>query len=198
MNCEVLRKKRKYQLIYDIKRSSRKACHPRRDCTLQAHVQHDFGENFTPVHVFMRVVNARELINHIVSETNFYAAQKGRIFLTNHDRLKAFLGINYLMCISKLPSVANYWKVDHYVGNDGIKNVITRQRFQDILQNLQFANNEDDDKSDKGKALYVMFGNIHNIMSSKLTPRVVKISYRKNFHFRHSSVNIFQTHHMMI
>ena len=108
VNCEVLRKKRKCQLIYDIKWSSRKTCHPRRDCTLQAHVQHDFDENFTPVHVFMRVVNARELIDHIVSETNFYAAQKGRIFLTNHDRLKAFLGINYLMGISKLPSVANY------------------------------------------------------------------------------------------
>ena len=55
------------------------------------------------------------------------------------------------MGINKLPSVASYWEVEQYLGNDGIKNVMTRQRFRDILQNLHFANNEKDDKSDKGK-----------------------------------------------
>ena len=68
-----------------------------------------------------------------------------------YDELKAFLGINYFMGINKLPSVANYWEVEQYIGNDGIKNAMTRQRFQDILQNLYFANNEKDDKGDKGK-----------------------------------------------
>ena len=123
----------------------------------------------------MKVANAQELIDHIVSETNIYAAQKGCNFLTNHDELKAFLGISYLMGINKLPLVANYWEVDYYIGNDGIKNVTTRQRFRDILQNLHFAKNDYDDKSDKGRTLYVIFGNIHNIMSSKLTPLPVKI-----------------------
>ena len=49
-DCEALRRKRKCQLIYDIKWSSRKTCHPRRNCTLQANVQHDFGKTFTPVY----------------------------------------------------------------------------------------------------------------------------------------------------
>ena len=75
---KVLRQKRKYQLVHDIKWNSRKTCHLRRDCTLQAHVQLDFGENFTPV---MKVVNPQELINHTVSETNIYAAQKWPNFL---------------------------------------------------------------------------------------------------------------------
>ena len=57
-DCQVLRKKRKCQLFYDRKWSSRKTCHPRREYTLQAHVQNDFGENFTLVDVFMKVVNA--------------------------------------------------------------------------------------------------------------------------------------------
>ena len=73
----------------------------------------------------MKVLNAQELIDHIVSETNIHAAQKGSNFLTNHDELKAFLGMNYLMGINKLPSVANFWEVDHYIGNDGIKHVMT-------------------------------------------------------------------------
>ena len=123
----------------------------------------------------MKVVNAQELIDHIVSETKIYAAQKGRNFLTNHDELKAFLGIHYLMGITKLPSVANYGEVDHYFGSDGIKNVMTWQRFQDILQNLHLANNDYDDKSDKGMALFILFGNIYNIVSSKLTSLLVKI-----------------------
>ena len=64
-DCEVLQKKQNCQLIYDIKWSWRKTCHLRRDCTLQAHVQHDFG-NFTPVDVIIKVMIAQELINHIV------------------------------------------------------------------------------------------------------------------------------------
>ena len=75
-DCEVLRKKGKCRLFYDIKWSSRKTCHPCRDGTLQVHAQHDFGENFTPADVFMKVVNTQELLDIIVSETNIYAAQK--------------------------------------------------------------------------------------------------------------------------
>ena len=148
---KVVQKKRKSLPIFDIKWSSKRSSQMRRDCQLKASVQHDFGENFTPVDVFMKVVNAQTLIKHIVSETKSYASQKGRTFLTNYDELKAFLGINYFMGINKLPSVASYWEVEQYIGNYGIKNVMTRQRFQDILQNLHFENNEKDDKSDKGK-----------------------------------------------
>ena len=83
--------------------------------------------------------------------------RKGAIFLTNHDGLKAFIGINYLMGINKLPSVGNYWEADYYIVNDGIKNLMTKQRFQDNLQNLHFAHNGYDNKSDEAKALYVIF-----------------------------------------
>ena len=150
---EVFRKKIICQLICDIKWNSRKICHPRRDCTQQAHFPHKFDENFTQVNVFMKVVNTQELIDHIAPETDIYAAQKGRNFLTNYDGLKGFLGIKYLRGINKLPSVANYWEIDHYIGNDGIKNVMTRQRFQDILQNLPFASNDYDGKSDNKRIM---------------------------------------------
>ena len=131
--CEVLRKKRKCQLFCDIKQSSRKTCHPLRDCTLQAHVQHYFGENFTLVDVFMKAVNAQELLVLLYLKLIFMLHRKGAIFWTNHDELKAFLGNNYLMGINKLPSVRNYREVDHYTGNDLIKNLMRKQRFQDIL-----------------------------------------------------------------
>ena len=42
------------------------------------------SENFTPVDVFMKVVNAQTLIEHSVSKTNLYASQKGWTSLTNY------------------------------------------------------------------------------------------------------------------
>ena len=111
-------------------------------------------------------------------------------FLTNLDELKTFLGINNLMGINKLLSVTSYWEVDQYTGNVEIKNGMIQHKFQNILQNLHFANNGNDDKSDKGKDLYLMFRNIHNLMLSKLTPFLVKIPHGKNLHFRYDSINI--------
>ena len=67
----------------------------------------------------MKVVNVQELINHIVSETNIFAVHKGYNFVTNYDKLRPCLGVNYLVEIIKLPSVANYRKVDHCIINDG-------------------------------------------------------------------------------
>ena len=41
--------------------------------------------------------------------------RKGMVSLTDHGKVKAFLGINYLMGINKPPSVAIYWEVDDYI-----------------------------------------------------------------------------------
>ena len=47
-------------------------------------------KNFALVDVLMKVLNAQELIDHIVSETNSYSGQRGFNFLKNHDdELKA-------------------------------------------------------------------------------------------------------------
>ena len=46
-----------------------------------------------------------ELVKHICDQTNLYAAQKGSDFAINPKQIRAFLGINYIMSISKLPNV---------------------------------------------------------------------------------------------
>ena len=43
--------------------------------------------------------------------------------------MKVFLGINFLMAINKLPTIAEYWRVDNLIGNDGIQNTIIGKRF---------------------------------------------------------------------
>ena len=53
------------------------------------------------------------------------------------------------MAINNLPTIAEFWRVDNLMGNDGIQNTMIRNRFSEILQNLQFADNRKDDKTDK-------------------------------------------------
>ena len=43
-----------------------------------------------------------------------------------------------------------YWDCDHFIGNNGIQNIYTRSRYQEILQNLHFEDNSKQDQTDKG------------------------------------------------
>ena len=45
------------------------------------------------------------------------------------------------MSINKLPTIKGYWEGGQFIGNDGIRNVMTRSRFKDILRNLHFSDN---------------------------------------------------------
>ena len=45
------------------------------------------------------------------------------------------------MAINKLPTIAEYWRVDNLIGNDGIQNTMIRNHFCEILQDLHFADN---------------------------------------------------------
>ena len=65
----------------------------------------------------------------IVTKTNRYATHKGCNFETTEDEMKAFLGINFIMDINKLPSLEDYLSTDKCIGNEKIQNVMTRARF---------------------------------------------------------------------
>ena len=48
-----------------------------------------------------------------------------------------------------LHTIAAYLRIDNLVGNYGILNTMIRNRFYEILQNLQFADNRKGDLTDK-------------------------------------------------
>ena len=53
------------------------------------------------------------------------------------------------MAINKSTAIAEYWRVDNLISNDGIQNTMIRKRFCEILQTLHFVNNRKDIKTDK-------------------------------------------------
>ena len=119
------------------------------ECTLEAEVLINLDPRSTPFYIFQTVARMNELLETIVTETNRYATQKGRNFEITEDEMKAFLRINFIMDINKLPSLEDCWSTEKCIPNEKIENVMTRTRFQTVLQNLYFSKNENDNKIDK-------------------------------------------------
>ena len=74
--------------------------------------------------IFELVTSPEELKDLTVVQTNFYAQQTRRNFTVDNNELKAFLRINYIMTINKLPTIVEYWRVDNLTGNNVIQNTM--------------------------------------------------------------------------
>ena len=72
-------------------------------------------------------------IKLLVDENNLYDQQNGRKFHTKEQEMTVFLGINYIMSINKLPTIKGYWECKHHIGNEGMRNVMARSKFENIL-----------------------------------------------------------------
>ena len=141
----------------------------KKECTLEAEVLVDLDHDSTPFDIFQTVTGMNELLEVIVTETNSYATQTGRDFETTEDEMKAFLEINVIMGINKLPSLEDYWSTDKYIRNEKIQGVMTRTRFQSILQNLHFSNNDNDNKTDKSYKICPVIGHLNKVFSGSLS-----------------------------
>ena len=84
-----------------------------------------------------------------------------REFATNCQEIRAFLDINYIMSISKLPNVKYYCRVNSYLSNDGLRNAMTRNRFMNLLQSLLFTDNQTADKSDKAYKIHIFINHLN-------------------------------------
>ena len=92
-------------------------------------------------HITTTPLDLDELLELIVEQSNLYTHHNGRNFTVTKEELKAFLNINFVMAINMLLTIAEYWRADNLIGNDGVQNTMT--------QNLHFADNRKDDKTDK-------------------------------------------------
>ena len=96
-------KKKKTNTIEEWKWEDKEKPMTKKECTLEAEVLVDLGHGSTFFEIFQTVTGMNELIEIIVTEKNRYTTQKGCNFETAEDEMKAFLGINFIMGINKLP-----------------------------------------------------------------------------------------------
>ena len=78
---------------------------------------------------------------HMARHTNNYARRTqtngtpdDKWVETNEWEMRAFVGINILMGINQMPEYDMYWSSDTFLGNIGIQNVMTCNRFQKLCQ----------------------------------------------------------------
>ena len=138
----------------------------KKKCTLEAEVLIDLDHGSTPFDIFQTVTGMNELPE---METNRYTTQKGCNFETVKNEMKAFLGVNFIMGINKLPSLEDYRSTDKCIGNEKIQNVTTRTRFQSILQNPHYFNNDNDDKTDKSYKIRPVIKHLNNVFVESLS-----------------------------
>ena len=90
----------------------------------------------SPMQVFAKTVGLEGLLSLLKTESERYAEQNGRMFQTTLEELCAFLGINILIGIHKLPKMRDYWSID-----EGLGKTMTKDWLLEILQNLHFEDN---------------------------------------------------------
>ena len=89
------------------------------ECHLVPAIQPNRNETVSPIEIFSLVTGLKGLLELIVEQSNIYAHENGRNFTVNKEELKAFLGVNFVVAINKLPT-AEYWRVDNLIGNGGV------------------------------------------------------------------------------
>ena len=101
---------------------------------------------------FFTFMFGEDLFEKIFLETNRYARQKfadneqrlGRWQDVNRDEMKAYFGVCVIMGINNLPKIADYESSDIFIGNDGIKRTMTKNRFEEISQFFHLNNSSEE------------------------------------------------------
>ena len=116
-------------------------------CELTENIILHFSIDPSPFDVFEKAIDLNKLISYVLAQTNLYESQNGRNFVTNDAKMKSFLGMNS-MSINKLPLIECYWSPDKCIGNQGLRDFMTKSRFKEILRNIHFSDNDTADSND--------------------------------------------------
>ena len=105
--------------------------------------------DFSPYKLFEEFLTD-EILSHICQESIRYTMSKRREnFTIDLHSLKGFVSILLISGYNALPRRSMYWQPTDDVYNAAVSSIMTRNRFDEIMQNLHLANDDDLDKNDK-------------------------------------------------
>ena len=117
------------------------------------------AKDWTPVEVFELFFDD-ELLELIVVQSMLYAKQNGNhSFVTDPEEMRVVLGILLLSGYSRLPRQWMYREQCSDVRNTAAADAMPRNRFDDCLRYLHFANNQNltvDDRYAKFRSIFSM------------------------------------------
>ena len=108
---------------------------------------HQLKDDATPIE-FFHLLWEPSFFQLLADQTNLYARQKQttrpdrRWHPTSPEEMMAFVGVNIIMGIDHKPEISNYWSTDEYLGNEGVKKVFPRERFEALTRYLHLNDSE--------------------------------------------------------
>lgn len=90
-----------------------------------------------------------DVIDHIVTYSNQYAAKKNKLGDISREEMKAFLGVLLLSGYVTVPRRKMYWQSQKDSNNQVVCEAISRDRFDFIMSNLHVCNNDTLDGKDR-------------------------------------------------
>ena len=127
------------------------------ECKRDGEVLIDIPPLDNPLKVFEKLLNFDKFLQYLKLESDRYATQNGRTFKVSLDELRAFIGINFVMGYHKLATLRSYWETSSSLSVSFVANVMTRERFKEMLSNLYFSNDDalPNDHTDRNRAFKV-------------------------------------------
>lgn len=102
---------------------------------------HQWFLNVSPLSYFC-LLFGDDIFDLIARETNLYAYQKGNLdFDVPATEMAAFFGINIAMGVVNLPKIHDYWSTIPILRHPWFSQVMSRNRFFQILKYLHFNDN---------------------------------------------------------
>ena len=91
------------------------------------------------------------VINHIVEITNLYAHRDKNkpTFSIDADEIRVFLAILLLPGYSPRPRTCMYWESNAFIYCSPLTNILTRNRFDEVMACFHLCDNDNLDRSDR-------------------------------------------------
>lgn len=130
---------------------------------------------------FYELLISDELFDKIVVETNLFAEQsisKGKKRFsrshswkpTDRQEMKKFFGLLLYMGLVRLPKLSHYWSKDEILRQHFARTIMSRNRFELLLQYLHFSNNENVDPNDRIGKIRELVDDLNNNFKKYYTP----------------------------
>ena len=136
--------------------------------------------DINPQQIYERLVD-QDVISLIVRETNLYAQQctSSRTTRssspavwkpTNDEEIKKFLGLIIWMGLVKKGKIANYWSTNPLYKNEVAPSIMSRNRFQELLRYIHFADNVTIDPTDRRAKILALVDLLQSKFQKLYTP----------------------------
>lgn len=132
----------------------------------------DFYSLLVPDDVFEQIVqDTNQFAINTITQRNVSKAARIRNWSpTNVQEMKRFFALIMFMGLVRLPKLSDYWSKDEIIGHHFASTIMSRNRFELLLQMLHFSQLDDSHRSDRLHRIRHLLGTMNNNFAKYYNP----------------------------